>query len=71
MDRQQKIEALAAEMGVTPADVAGFVAGLSIWINKGLTFEQAIERHMAQMLRFAEHSHEIPRSVVVDAFFPA
>lgn len=52
----QKIEALAAEMNVSTADLMGFIAGLSVWINKGYSVDQAIERHMAQMTRFVNNA---------------
>ena len=40
---------LAALMGVTESDLAGFVACLKVWTDKGYSVEQAIGRHMATM----------------------
>lgn len=62
---------LAKLMGVTEGDVKAFVACLSVWTAKGYTLEQAIEKHMAQMERLAGNALKLPRSLVVDAFFPA
>lgn len=63
-----KIEALAKHMGVTTADLAGFIECLRVWIAKGYTMEQAIERHMAQMNRLANNSaHHALRAIAVEA----
>ena len=65
------IEQLAAEMGVSTRDVCGFVACLSVWVRKGYTFEQAIERHMAQMTRLANNSlNPALKPLVIAAFHP-
>lgn len=60
--RSTKIEALAAEMGVTVADVEGFVVGLSVWVNKGYSLVDAIRKHSEQMARFVNHGAELVRS---------
>ena len=43
MDKQQ----LAAELGVKPEALEGFILGLSIYVNKGYTLEQAIAKLLA------------------------
>ena len=62
---------LAKLMGVTEGDVEAFVACLAVWLRKGLTLEQAITRHMDQMERLAGGCLRLPKSLVVDTFFPA
>lgn len=62
---------LAAEMGVTEGDLKGFIDCLSLWMAKGFSFEQAVEKHMAQMTRLAENADKLPKSIAVSAFFPA
>lgn len=61
---------LAKLMGVTETDVTAFVACLSVWTAKGYTLEQAIEKHIAQMERLASNALKLPKSLVVDTFFP-
>ncbi len=39
-----KIAALALQMGRKPSEVEDYVIGLSIFVNKGLTLEQAIHK---------------------------
>ena len=63
------IEQLAAEMNVTEGDVRGFVACLSMWMSKGYSFEQAIERHMAQMARLANNATNPALKPLVTAAF--
>jgi hypothetical protein len=65
------IQELAQLMGQKESDVKSFVECLKVWIEKGFTIEQAIEKHMSQMTRLAEHSHQISTDVVVETFFPA
>lgn len=70
---QTTIKDLAAQMGVSESDVIGFVECLSVWVSKGYTFEQAIEKHMAQMMRLAENACAIAangQAFAVEAFFP-
>lgn len=57
------IQALAAEMNVTEADVRGFIAALSVWTAKGYTFEQAIEKNMSQMTRFANNAVALSKTM--------
>ncbi|WP_262027615.1 hypothetical protein [Microvirga sp. Mcv34] len=68
-----KIAELASLMGVSEADVRGFVAGLSVWIEKGFTFEEAIEKNLAVMTGLANNAVEISKrkEIAVEAFFPA
>lgn len=47
--QHQPLTNLAALMGVTESDLAGFLAGLKVWTNKGYTVERAIERHLATL----------------------
>lgn len=61
------IKELAAEMNVTEADVLGFVAALSVWISKGCTFEQAIEKNLSQMKRLASNAVELSTVMKPDA----
>lgn len=42
---ETKIEALAAQMGVRPEDVRGFLWGVAFWMAKGASFEQAVVAH--------------------------
>ncbi len=49
-----KIEALAREMGAKPADVESFILGLSIFVNQGCTFEEAIAKLQAMWLHVLE-----------------
>jgi hypothetical protein len=53
------IQDLAKDCNVTERDAAGFIAALRIWTAKGYTVEQAIEKHMAQMVRFVNHSVQL------------
>ena len=53
-----KIEALASLLNASVADVVGFVDCLRVWTDKGLTVEQAIERHMATMRRMMSKAGE-------------
>ena len=49
----EAIETLALEMETSVEDLMGFLAGLNVWIAKGYDLDQAIEKHMDQMRRFA------------------
>ncbi|MDB5358816.1 MAG: hypothetical protein JWO51_113 [Rhodospirillales bacterium] len=65
---------LATEMGVTVADVSGFILCIGIWMEKGLSFEAAIERHQAQMLKLAENAVQLAKNLrpaALDWFCPA
>lgn len=70
------VSQLAADCGVSETDAAAFVECLRVWLDKGMTFEQAVERHMRQMLRLAEHSADLSRdeevrAAVVGLFYPS
>ena len=63
------LETLAAEMNISVADLGSFVAGLQIWFDKGYTLEQSIERHMAQMNRFAANcTNRALRDLTIDLY---
>lgn len=67
---------LAKLMGVTAADVAGFVDALRLQIAKGKTIEQAIEAHMKIMTAIVNNSvkfsqSESGRLMVVETFHPS
>ena len=64
------LQDLAQMMGQSESDVAAFVECLKIWIDKGFTLEESIEKHMSQMNRLAERSNKLPSSLVVDTFYP-
>ena len=64
------IQELAKLMEQKESDVKSFVECLKVWTSKGLTLEQAIEKHMSQMTRLAERSNKISKKVVIEAFFP-
>lgn len=70
------IQDLAALMGQSESDVAGFVEGVRVWTNRGYSLERAIEKHMQQMTRFVNNAVELSqlpamRQAAVDCFFPA
>jgi len=82
---EQKLSALAADMGVTAQDVHGFVAGLSLQTRKLLaggkpfTFEDVIDANQAAMREMVnsltkrlstDDGREAGRAFVVNAFFP-
>jgi|GEM_PF-4509353 len=56
---ETQIDHLAAETRVSSADAKAFVACLQVWIAKGYSLEQAIERHMAQMARLVAHCEQL------------
>jgi len=64
---------LAALMGVTVADVSGFILGVGLWMEKGLSFDAAIKRHQAQMLKLAENAIQVAKNLqptAIDWFYP-
>lgn len=68
------IQELAALMGQKESDVAAFVEGLRVWIAKGYTIEEAINKHLAQMVRMVDNAvklseNETVRSMAVEAFY--
>lgn len=66
-----KVQKLAAEIGVTENDLAGFIECLQVWVVNGYTFDQAIAKHMEQMNRLLNNAMALPTSIVTEAFFPA
>ena len=63
------VATLAVEMGVTASDLNAFVECLRVWIAKGYTLEQAIERHMAQMNRLAANCHKLPKQALAEDLY--
>lgn len=53
---KQSIETLAAELGVTPADLQSWIACVGLWVRKGYTFEAAVRKHMDQMERLIDNA---------------
>jgi hypothetical protein len=66
-----EIQKLAAMTGQSEADVTRFLTCVSVWTAKGYSFEQAIAKNLETVQRIADNAHLIPRSIAVDAFFPA
>ena len=52
------INAIANELNAPLDEVVGFIDCLRVWTDKGLTVEQAIERHMATMRRLVSKAGE-------------
>ena len=50
------MEELAKTMGVSVSDAQGFVDCLRVWIDKGFSLDEAIERHQAQMVRMVNNA---------------
>ena len=46
---EQKIIDLAAEMGVSVADLTSFIGCLGVWTSKGYTVAEAIREHLSTM----------------------
>ena len=65
----QTLTTLAAEMNVKASDLAAFVECLRIWLAKGYSLEQAIERHMAQMNRLVNHSLKLPKQALAESLY--
>lgn len=64
---EQKVSELAQAMGVSVADLRGFLAALSIWMRKGYSLEESIQRHMSQMTRFVNRSADLARDADIRA----
>ena len=64
------IKELAELMGQPEKDVMAFVNCLKVWTNKGLSIEEAINKHMEQMYKIASYSDRLPKSIVIDTFYP-
>jgi hypothetical protein len=63
------ISELAKMMNQSESDVSAFVECLRVWMNKGMTIEQAVERHMTQMTRFANNACNLPKGFALDVFY--
>jgi hypothetical protein len=67
---------IAAEMGVSLSDLDSFVNCLRVWTDKGLSLEEAVERHLEQMQRMANNAWVLAcspdmRALAVKWFYPA
>ena len=56
-----KIESLAKEMNVTENDLIGFLSVIKIWMDKGYTMEEAIQKNLAQMVKFVNNSVKLSK----------
>jgi hypothetical protein len=50
MTHEAKVRLLAQDMGVSYGDALSFLQGVAFWMEKGLPFELAVQRH-AQTMR--------------------
>jgi hypothetical protein len=66
-----QIQNLAAMTGQSEADVMRFLTCLSVWTSRGYTFEQAVAKNLQTVERIAERALTIPKSLVVETFFPS
>jgi len=69
-----KIESLAKEMNVTENDLIGFLSAIKIWMDKGYSMEDAIQKNLAQMVRFVNNSVKLSkdenmRELAIGAFY--
>jgi hypothetical protein len=64
------VQQLAVIMNMPESDVQAFVNCLRVWTDKGHGIEAAIAKHSEQMMRLACNSHVLPKSIVIDTFFP-
>ena len=69
-----KIESLAKEMNVTENDLIGFLSAIKIWMDKGYSMEEAIQKNLAQMVRLVNNSVKLSkdenmRELVIGAFY--
>lgn len=53
-----KIQAMASEMGVSYADMVGFVGCLQVWINKGYSLADAIQKNLETLANLAANVSE-------------
>lgn len=56
-----KIESLAKEMNVTENDLIGFLSAIKIWMDKGYSMEEAIQKNLAQMVRLVNNSVKLSK----------
>lgn len=69
-----KIESLAKEMKVTENDLIGFLSAIKIWMDKGYSMEEAIQKNLAQMVRLVNNSVKLSkdenmRELAIGAFY--
>jgi len=69
-----KIESLAKEMNVTENDLIGFLSAIKIWMDKGYSMEEAIQKNLAQMVRLVNNSVKLSkdenmRELAIRAFY--
>ena len=69
-----KIESLAKEMNVTENDLIGFLSAIKIWMDKGYSMEEAIQKNLAQMVRLVNNSVKLSkdenmRELTIGAFY--
>jgi hypothetical protein len=69
-----KIESLAKEMNVTENDLIGFLSAIKIWMDKGYSMEEAIQKNLAQMVRLVNNSVKLSkdenmRLLAIGAFY--
>lgn len=69
-----KIESLAKEMNVTENDLIGFLSSIKIWMDKGYSMEEAIQKNLAQMVRLVNNSVKLSkdenmRELAIGAFY--
>jgi len=69
-----KIESLAKEMNVTENDLIGFLSSIKIWMDKGYSMEEAIQKNLAQMVRLVNNSVKLSkdenmRELAIRAFY--
>ena len=69
-----KIESLAKEMNVTENDLIGFLSAIKIWMDKGYSMEEAIQKNLAQMVRLVNNSVKLSkdenmRKLAIGAFY--
>lgn len=53
--KMDKIANLAKEMNVSENDLIGFLSAIKIWLDKGYSLENAIEKNMLQMNRLVNN----------------
>jgi hypothetical protein len=49
MTGESKVRMIAKHMGVSYDDALSFLKGVHFWIEKGLPFELAVQKHMQTM----------------------
>jgi hypothetical protein len=55
------VQTIADQVGVSYADALGFLAGVQVWVGKGMTFEAAVAKHMQVMREGCALALERPR----------